>query len=104
MRGESLEPGGCSDPPTSGRAALTIACPTDLAGRPATAPVAAAEPLPSVAPVVALSSWSEKLVVAGEGAATGAAVAVGASICCSSATRAMTRSRDMQDLLRPRAL
>ena len=96
MRGESLEPGGCSDTPTSGSAALTIACPTELAGRVATAVVAV---VPSVAPVLALRSWSAKLevpLVAVEMEA-GAEVAAGVSICCSSATRARTRSKDISN-------
>src|SRR3954453_6191675 len=98
MRGESLEPGGCSATPTSGRAALTIAWPTELPGRAATAPVAAVGPAPSVAPGLAVRSWFAKLVapeVEGEAEVEGAGAA-GVSICCSSATRAMTRSRDIQ--------
>src|SRR5215475_5447011 len=81
-------------------AALTIACPTELAGRPATAPVAAVEPAPSVAPLLALSSWSAKLVAVVEGAGVEGAGAAGVSICCSSATRARARSRDIRGLLR----
>src|SRR3954449_4474331 len=53
MRGESLEPGGCSDTPTSGRAALTIAWPTELAGRLAAAVAAVGPAAARVAPVPA---------------------------------------------------
>src|SRR3954469_18454685 len=102
MRGESLEPAGCSDTPTSGRAALTIAWPTDVAGRLTTALVAVVELAPSVAPVLAFSNLVAKLVggVVATEVGVGAETAAGDSISCSSAMRARARSRDIRGLLR----
>src|SRR3954467_14284058 len=95
MRGESLEPGGCSAWPTSGRIALRIACP---------ALVGAAAGLSEVA--LALCSCEAKAVVPVAGAVVvvdGAGVegAGGANSVCSCTMRAITTSKLIHDLHRP---
>src|SRR4051812_20919631 len=92
MRGESLEPGGCSAWPTSAEAAATIAAP----GPPAP-PSGAAELMPAVAPgPIALDSMpaNDELPAAVAVVWTGAEGAVegGASADWSAAMRAATVS------------
>src|SRR3954452_13109265 len=94
MRGESLEPGGCSATPTSWETRLTIACPAPEAGCEAAVPVSDDVP--------AFCSAVEKVVGAVvEGVATGGAAAAGAAKSdCSCATRARATSKLMHELLR----
>src|SRR3954469_21769820 len=118
MRGESLEPGGCSLTPTSPRTAFTMACPAPVGAVCAAAPNAAAGAVPpsaaggAVAPSVAggapavsvavaagapaLCSAEAKLVVVAGAAAEGAA-AGGVKVDWSCPIRARTASRDMHD-------
>src|SRR4051794_8970799 len=67
MRGESLEPGGCSATPTSGRTALRIAWPAVLAGC-AAAVAGVIDAVPAL--------WSAEANVVGEVVAEGTAAGV----------------------------
>src|SRR4051812_34671359 len=94
MRGESLEPGGCSAWPTSPWTAFTIACPAEPAGAGAPVRVAA----------FALRSCVAKLVagVAAVGAVVGAGGAGGLNRLWSWAIRAIATSKLMHHLHRYR--
>src|SRR5262245_54147559 len=95
MRGESLEPGGCSATPTSLLTRFTIACPAEPAGAVGV----------SVAPA-ALCNCVAKLVTVG---VAGAVEGVGAGAACgfkkawSCAMRARATSKLMHDSHRRRA-
>src|SRR4051812_49805639 len=101
IRGESLEPGGCSATPTSWRARLTIAWPAGVppdAGS-GVAPVApVAWPIRLAKDVLAPAPASGVLTAV----AAGAAAALGASNSeLSCATRAMTAANDIAHLRHP---
>src|SRR3954468_22170925 len=99
MRGESLEPGGCSATPTSGRTALRIAWPALVGAVVAVTDAGAA--VPSVA--VGEPSSEAKLVLEVDGVVVAdveGVVACGLNRDCSSDTRARAMSKLIHTLLR----
>jgi hypothetical protein len=89
MRGESLEPGGCSATPTSPRTALSTAWPAAV-GAAAWVPAA---PVSVAVPPAFCRAVAKAVEVDGAGAAVVAGAAPGANIDCSWAIRARATSK-----------